>query len=284
MARSEMLRHRKLALFVGAIGLLLLVVMGVRLLRKRARFSYEIASSATTQPRPGRAQGYEAVDLPLAEGGSLRGSVRAPTDAGAPWVLFFPGNAAKQREGSIELLERLRGGRDLGVAVWTYRGFDGSDGEPSPAAAATDARAQLAYLRSKHHVSPSQLAIAGYSMGSGIALRLAVEQGRRGQTPRALILLAPFSWLTLAPTHWMRRLWEVQRYETGDVASNYPGACLVLAGFRDGALPVHEHARPLVAKLGARVRYIELPDRDHVNFLDDEAALAPVADFLFAAP
>ncbi len=198
----------------------------------------------------------------------------------ARFLLFFPGNAHAQLSEALALLEILRAGRDLGMAVWSYRGFEGSAGEPSPGAAAEDAHMQRAFLAARHAVSPGQLVVAGYSMGSGIALRLAAELEAREQAPSGLILLSPFSRLLLSPARWYGRVLPAHRYETSELAGRYRGPTLVMAGASDDALPVADHARPLVAALGARASYLELPGKGHVDYLHDASLLAPAIDFI----
>lgn len=245
------------------------------------RFSYRTrALSAATPASEGAALGYEQCALPLAGGGALRGFVRAPRVNKARFVLFFPGNAKGQLAEALALLEILRDARDLGVAVWSYRGFEGSDGEPSPEAIAEDARMQRAFLAARYGVGCERLVIAGYSMGSGIALRLAAELEVREQTPSGLLLLSPFSRFSPSPSRWYGRLLRAHRYETSDSAERYRGPTLVMAGSHDDVLPVAIHARPLVRTLGIHARYIELPGKGHVDYLHDRVLLAPAIDFI----
>jgi len=247
---------------------------------KPARFKYAVSRERPAMPDEAKKLGYEAVHLTLPEGGRLYGVVRKPGAKDSPWLLFFPGNAEGQLGGALDLLERLRAGRDLGVATFNYRGFDGSDGDPSPRAAATDARAQLAYLSQRFGVTPPQLTVIGFSMGSGIALGLASESQSQGQAPRALVLLSPYVWLTVAPVPLARRVLEVDRYDALEGPFKYAGRTLVLAGSKDGPLPIDEHAQKLVKHLLGEVRYVELAVRDHVDYLSDDAALRPAIDFV----
>jgi len=245
------------------------------------RFSYRTrALSTATAASEGAALGYELSAIPLAGGGTLRGFVRAPRGDNARFLLFFPGNAKGQLAEALALLELLRDARDLGVAVWSYRGFEGSDGEPSPEASAEDARMQRAFLSARYGVPCERLVIAGYSMGSGIALRLCAELAVREQAPSGLMLLSPFSRFSPSPPHWYGRLLRAHRYETSDWAARYRGPTLVMAGSNDDVLPVAVHARPLVRTLGAQARYIELPGKGHVDYLHDRSLLVPAIDFI----
>jgi uncharacterized protein len=76
------------------------------------------------------------------------------------------------------------------VLLVDYRGY----GSSSPVQAtgrrtAEDARAAMRYLIEQRHFSPSNIYIAGYSIGSGVATQLAVES----PSSAGLVLLSPIS-------------------------------------------------------------------------------------------
>lgn len=282
MALSERLRWcltASAAVPVVALGVL---VLWARV--ERNRFAYSLgAGNPEARAARGRELGYQLTSLPLANDGVLHGVLRIPSNAKAPWLLFFPANAEEQLLGTLETLEVLRGGRDLGVAAFTYRGFGGSDGTPSPEAAQTDARAQFAFLQRRFGVNSHRLVLAGFSMGSGVALNLAAELSREGHKTAGLILLSPYTRLRLKrPNAWGWWL-PGQRYETESAARDYPGPTLVIAAAEDGALPPEEHAEPLVRKLRGKVTYELIPGSGHGDYLSDRAALEPAIEFLQGA-
>lgn len=275
------LRPRHAWVLVCLLGAVLAVFMlRLPIIGKPARFTYAVSREQGSLSAAARRVGYEPVELSSAEGHKLLGMLRKPSAEQAAWLLFFPGNAEGQLGGAFDLVERLRAGRDLGVLVCNYRGFDGSEGEPSPRAAAEDATAQLRYLAERHGVKPEQLTLAGYSMGSGIALGLAAQSQRQASPVRGLLLLSPYTWLTVAPVSFTRRLLEVDRYDALEDAPTYLGPTLVLAGSKDEPLPIREHAHKLVKALGGQVRYVELAGRGHVDYLGDDAALSPAVAFV----
>ena len=107
-------------------------------------------------------------------------------------ILYFHGN------GEVLDSEVMKPTREVpllhqtgaNVLAIEYRGY----GSSSPIQAtgpltAEDARAAMRYLIQQRHVSPSNVYIAGYSIGSGVATQLAVE------SPHAagLILISPIS-------------------------------------------------------------------------------------------
>ena len=268
------------AVLLGLLALSLVALLleaGTR--RQRDRFHYYTAESNAELPALLEEYGYELRELPVAPDVHLRGIVRLPSSNGARFLLFFPGNSTPQLNASLPALEAMRAGRDLGIAAFSYRGFDGSTGRPSPQAAANDASAQLAYLRDRLHVPTERVVLVGYSMGSGIALRLAAELSRAQQPPAAVILLSPYWTLDLGPASPFEFLLPSEQYLTEDIAGDFRGRILVVAGKDDTALPVETHARKLVAALHPGTEYWELRDRGHADYLQDEALLARIGNF-----
>ena len=107
-------------------------------------------------------------------------------------ILYFHGN------GEVLESEVMKATREAPLLHQTganllladYRGY----GSSSPVQAtgprtAEDARAAMHYLVEQRHFSPSDIYIAGYSIGSGVATQLAVESPHSA----GLILLSPIS-------------------------------------------------------------------------------------------
>jgi pimeloyl-ACP methyl ester carboxylesterase len=251
--------------------------------RQRSRFVYSLGPADPAVPELARTHGYTVHELPIAAGARVRGLIRPAARPDAPFVLLFPGNTSQQLAANLPLVEALRAARaPAGAAVFAYRGFDGSTGLPSVPSAALDARAQLEHLRDNLGVSPERLVIAGYSMGSGIALRLATELAAAGQPPAAVLMLSPYWRLDLAPARALGILLPSETYVVDDVISKVTFPLLVVAGERDDALPVAHHAHPLMKALGKRAQYWELPGAGHQDYLEDRALLARVAAFAWS--
>jgi pimeloyl-ACP methyl ester carboxylesterase len=68
-----------------------------------------------------------------------------------------------------------------------FRGFNGSPGIPDEQGLYRDARAARAWMAA-NGIGAGRTVIIGYSLGSGVAAQMAVEQA-----PRALILVAPYA-------------------------------------------------------------------------------------------
>lgn len=189
---------------------------------------------------------------------SLRVAVRPPR-AAREWWVFFPGNDAQQLAQGVEFLRRVAGERDVGLATFAYRGFDGSQGEPSPETAGRDGVKVLESLG----VPADQLTVIAYSLGAPVAVSSLLAWQAQGKSPVKLVLLSGASELAMLwPAPWAPLSrgdeWRVEGLE----ALRCP--VTVLHGEEDTTLP------PSMAwDLAARVKAqpVVLPKLDHVGVL-----------------
>lgn len=103
---------------------------------------------------------------------------------GKPVILFFDGNGGRLHLQGHRFAKAAEEG--VGMFALAYRGYSGSTGEPTEGALHADAR--LAYDWVSAHVDPKFIVAHGYSLGTGVAVQLAVER-----PVRALILEAPYT-------------------------------------------------------------------------------------------
>jgi len=156
------------------------------------------------------------------------------------------------------------------LAVWAYRGYDGSDGAPSPPAFRSDARALYRYLRKELGGLDAAVHVVGFSMGAEVALRLAADLEADGQPPASLTLLSSsLDDYCLLPRAWYRQcLLFPDHMEVVGLIDRLRGPIMIAHGSADRINPV-EQARAVAATLGTRGQYIELPGADHLATLFD---------------
>ncbi|MGD8935961.1 MAG: alpha/beta hydrolase [Thiogranum sp.] len=133
------------------------------------------------------AMSYEDVSLKSADGIKLHGWY-IPAARAERVVLFLHGNAGNisHRGESIAIFRRL----GLDVFIFDYRGYGGSDGEPSEAGLYQDAAAAWRYLVETRGVSPGNIVVFGRSLGGAVAAQLA---SRVQPQPGGLILESTLS-------------------------------------------------------------------------------------------
>ena len=144
-------------------------------------------------------------------------------------LIYFGGNA---EDVSRSLPDFDRAFPDHALYLLHYRGYGGSSGSPSEEAIARDAMALFDKVYAEH----PQIAVAGRSLGSGVAVRLA------SQRPVArLILITPYNsleelaarQLPIFPVHWLLR----DRYDSWKYAPHIQVPTLLLAAEHDEVIP-----------------------------------------------
>ena len=169
-----------------ALRLVLLVcAMGGLLLLFERRFIYfpkrghDVTPSALGLP-------YEDAWLVAEDGVRIHGWYLPVRDA--RWVTLVShgnaGNISHRLDRALLLQGRVRSS----VFLYDYRGYGASEGSPDEAGTYRDARAAYRYLVERKHVRPDELVLFGESLGSAVALELALER-----PAAALVLEAPFT-------------------------------------------------------------------------------------------
>ena len=108
-----------------------------------------------------------------------------------PTLLFFTGKSASlaSQSGLFQSLRRL----DVNVLMPEYVGFGQSGGQESETNCFATARAAYEFLRSQSDIDPKRLVIAGYSLGSGVAVDLAAHELEARQPVAGLALFAAYT-------------------------------------------------------------------------------------------
>jgi fermentation-respiration switch protein FrsA (DUF1100 family) len=129
----------------------------------------------------------EPVTFETIDGLSLSGWFFAASGPSPPvTVLVFNGNAGNRshRRPLAAALQR----HGFQVLLVDYRGYGGNPGAPSKNGLAADGRAARAYLAGRSDVDLSRLVYFGESLGTAVAVDLAVEH-----PPAALVPRSPFT-------------------------------------------------------------------------------------------
>ncbi len=122
-----------------------------------------------------------------AEDGPLLHAWLIPGKGNPVSLLWFHGNAGNishRLENILLLRERL----PLNIFIFDYRGYGRSEGRPTEEGTYLDGRAALAALREREEVDPARVVFFGRSLGSAVAVELALHE-----PPLGLILEAPFT-------------------------------------------------------------------------------------------
>jgi len=176
-------RLRKFAIrTLGAAALLYIAVIGLLYAFQR-RLIYPGWAFGTAAVNPDRS-GYRDVEVTTSDG--LRGRLLYhPPQPGRPVVLFFHGNGDSVLGSMVAVRSLVAAG--YGAVLPEYRGFNGAPGVPDEQGLYKDARAARTWMTA-NGIGPDRTIIIGYSLGTGVAAQMALEQA-----PRALVLVAPYA-------------------------------------------------------------------------------------------
>lgn len=248
----------------STLGLFVLVVIvGVGVLWAFQRHLLYIPFGHVSSPATVGLPQAEEVTFPAEDGLTLAGWFVPGGTRPAPFtVLVFNGNAGNRSFRAPLALALAKAG--LSVFLFDYRGYGGNGGRPSEAGLAADARGARAYLEQRGDVDARSIVYFGESLGSGVAVALALER-----SPLLLILRSPYtSMAELGQYHYpflpvRRLLWD--RYPSIERIGQIRCPLLVIAGDRDSIVPPRQSLRLFDAAPEPK-RLVMVPGADHNDY------------------
>lgn len=231
------------ALAYGVL-LLLLFVLQRRLLYR--------PSLQRPDPAAAAAAGFRVVELRTADGVGLLAWHR-PAREGHGTLILLHGNAGHIGD-RVEKTDAVCPD-GWGALLVSWRGYGGNPGWPSEAGLLEDARAALRWLEAGG-VAAGQVAVYGESLGSGVAVQLAIEA-----PVAAVVLEAPYTSIAAVaqrqypyvPAYWL----VLDRFDSLSRIGRVRCPILILHGDADRLIPV-THGRRLAAAApdGARLHIV----------------------------
>jgi uncharacterized protein len=227
-----------------AVVLVSCVVIPVALLFVfQSKFIY--ATDAEVLPIASVLPGGREVEYRTSDGLSLTGwfvpsRQSSPHCGPAPAALLFHGQGGN-RSWEYPLANALAT-NGVSVFIAEYRGFAGLEGEPDEDGIATDARAAREALVAQPGVDATRIAYIGYSLGTGVATRLATDVA-----PKALVLLAPYT--SLPDIAWERlpgipyHVLMHDKFDTLSRIGSIDAPVLVVIGTADEIVPTEQSRR-----------------------------------------
>jgi uncharacterized protein len=149
-------------------------------------------------------------------------------------VVFFHGNGGSLPM-SAQILPYFQK-RGYGIYLCEYRGYSGNPGSPTEEGLYEDGRACMRWLQGEGY-SPDQIAIYGESIGTGVAVQMAVEM-----PPKTVILTSPFtSMVEMARRNYSFYPVSIMlkdRYDSLSKIGKIKSPLLILHGDADGMVPM----------------------------------------------
>ncbi len=246
---------------LGAIGALYLIIV-VLAWAFQARLAFPAPKGRLPNPGTLGFPNGERIVVTTADSVQLRGWYLPPDPAPdfgtqAPGMLWFYGNM-ESVETSAPLIHMLRP-PGVGLLILDYRGYGESDGTPTEEGVYRDGEAAWDALVSRPEIDPTRVAVFGRSIGSAIALYVAVNR-----PARAIILDSPFtSGRAMAAQHYWWLPLGLVRMSLDNLgrAGKLDQPLLVFHGTTDRIVPI-EMGRA-VAKAGRAEQIVEIPGAGH---------------------
>ena len=237
-----------------AVGLILILWLGQRHL-------LYLPSSGLLAPDIVGLANVRVLDIRTQDGLTLGAWYVPPRQPAPPTatVIVFNGNAGN-RSHRAPLAWRLAEAGYATVLV-DYRGYGGNPGTPSERGLLADARAVVSTVTAFEQVDASRLVYFGESLGSGVAVQLALEM-----PPAALVLRSPFTSVTDVAAHhyWFLPVWRLvwDRFDSLSRIGRVRCPLLVVAGDRDRVVPFALSQRLFEAAREPK-RFVRVPGADH---------------------
>jgi len=207
--------------------------------------------------------GIEEVTYPTEDGLTLAAwFIPATGEETSGTVVVFNGNAGN-RANRLPLGEAFAR-RGYAVLLVDYRGYGGNPGRPSEEGLGADARAAVAYLKTRSGFDSDRLLYFGESLGAAVALGLVDHQ-----EPAVLVLRSPFTSLPdVASTHYpflptSLLLWD--RYPNLETIRGIDVPVMIVAGSDDSIVPV-EQSKKLFEASPEPKRLLVIEGADHNDF------------------
>jgi fermentation-respiration switch protein FrsA (DUF1100 family) len=194
------------------------------------------------------------------------------------YVVYCHGNGEHVAD-QANLVFRLQAHLQATLFVFDYRGYGRSRGKPYEKGCIADGMAAQRWLARKEGLSTEDITVIGRSIGGGVAVAIAAEQGAR-----ALVLENTFSRMTEAAAHQYPylpvRLVMRNRYNSLKRIRKYHGPLFQCHGTADDVVPIRlgrdlHDAAPTEFK-----QFFEVPFARHNDGLPPKyyAALAEFLD------
>ena len=263
------------------ISALLLVLSALMLVFERKLIYFPQRAHDVTPRQLGLA--FEDLTL-TAEDGVRIHAFYLPAPAEPRWTVLFAhgnaGNVSHRLDRAVFLQSKLR----AAVLLFDYRGYGRSEGSPDEEGTYRDARAAHRWLVEEKRVPPDRLVVFGESLGSAVALDLALSR-----PCRALVLESPFASVPAMAraVYPILPLWPFvrTRYDNEAKAPRISVPLLVLHGDRDEVVPYAQGRRVFEAAPEPK-RFFAIPGASHNDtyVVGGEAYWSAVAGFLETLP
>jgi len=183
-------------------------------------------------------------------------------------ILYCHGNGEDISHNAVTM-DFLRDTLEASIFLFDYRGYGKSEGSPYEEGVILDGLAAQRWLAEKMQLQTDEIVLMGRSLGGGVAVALAEQQGAR-----ALVLQNTFASMTEVaagkfpwlPVRWMMR----NRFSSAERIVGYKGPLLQIHGTADRVVPYAQGQRLFAAASGQPKQWVENAGGTHNGPLPDQ--------------
>jgi hypothetical protein len=258
-----------------AVALALVLTMGLAFVWAAQRRLLYLPFGPVATPVQAGVPSAEVLAVPTEDGLTLAAwFVPAAAEHPRATVIIFNGNAGNRSFRAVIAAHLVDAGYN--VCLFDYRGYGGNGGSPSEAGLLVDGRAVRAAIGARPDVDYRRIVYLGESLGTGVAVALAVEA-----SPLALVLRSPFTSITDVAAHhyWflpVRALLR-DRFDSRVRIGQVGCPIAIVAGDRDRVIPIG-FSRRLFDAAPQPKTFVTVPGADHNDA--DLAAGSAIVDAL----
>ena len=237
-----------------------------------------VPSQSVPSPAESGVPEMTVVELETADGLRLMSWYR-PAAEGRETLVYFHGNGGHIGYRGTKVRPYLDAG--YGMLLVSYRGYGGNPGSPTEDGLYADGRAAMVFLAAEG-VEPAQTVVYGESLGTGVAVQMALDQAQSGKPLSAVVLEAPFtSTVDAGANHypWLPVRWLMKdRFDSQSKIAGIQAPLLVVHGGRDRVVPFGL-GEALYATAVAPKESLWIPEAGH-NDLEAFGATEKVLEFI----
>ena len=218
---------------------IVLIVLSLLALTMEDKFIYH----PTTYPRGNwQPEGLAVQDCEFeaADGTKLHGWWHPPAGDGenpGPVLLWCHGNAGNITNRSENL--RMLVERGMAAFIFDYRGYGKSEGEPSEKGLYMDGEAAYEYLTGELGIAPERVVLFGRSLGSAVALHVALEKPCAGLILESAFSSVPAMARKVVPVLPLWRFMDTE-FNNAKKVTDLPAPLLSIHGDADGLVPFEQ--------------------------------------------
>jgi pimeloyl-ACP methyl ester carboxylesterase len=242
------------------------LLFGLGMFLFQRQFMY-FPDGSVAQPATYYLDGFTRVPLVSADGTSIAVWVHPPR-AGMDTIIYFHGNAGHLGYRAEKFRAFAEAG--FGLVAVSYRGYGGSEGQPTETGLYDDAATALHHALDTLRIPERNIILYGESLGTGIATHLATSHPQIA----LLVLEAPYRSVEdraqelypYLPVHYLIK----DRYPQAALMAKVRSPVLIFHGTDDVIIPI-QHGRDVYAAAHAPKYLVVYEGKGHTDF--DPAAL-----------